>query len=67
MKNNHNTDQLKKHWFILSNIIPPIGFFLYFKHRKRYPNKANSALIGAIIGVPVGIIMKYIMDTFIFR
>ncbi|NOU46368.1 MAG: SDR family NAD(P)-dependent oxidoreductase [Bacteroidales bacterium] len=60
------SDELKRGWFIVSNIIPPIGFYLYFRHRKQYPNKAQSALKGAIIGIPVGIVMKYIFDNFIF-
>lgn len=67
MENNNNTDELKKPWFILSNIVPPIGFFLYFKYRKQFPNKAKKALQGAIIGIPVGILMKYLMDTFILN
>lgn len=65
MKN--NTDELSIPWFVISNIIPPIGFFLYFKHRKQFPNKAKKALIGAIIGIPVGLVMKYLTDTYILN
>jgi hypothetical protein len=60
-------DELKKGWSIVSNIIPPIGFFLYFRHRKLYPKKAQSALKGAIIGIPVGIAMKYILENLLFN
>lgn len=62
-----NTDELSKPWFILSNIVPPIGFFLYFKHRNQFPNKAKKALTGAIIGIPVGLVMKYLTDTYILN
>jgi len=35
-------DELKKPILILSSVVPPIGFFLFFKHRKKYPNKAKK-------------------------
>jgi hypothetical protein len=67
MSTNKNSDELSKPWFILSNIVPPIGFFLYFKHKKQFPNKAKKALIGAIIGIPVGLVMKHLTETYIFN
>lgn len=67
MSTNKNSDELSKPWFILSNIVPPIGFFLYFKHKKQFPNKAKRALIGAIIGIPVGLVMKHLTETYIFN
>jgi hypothetical protein len=60
-----NKDNLSRFWFVVSNAVPPIGFFLYFRHRKAYPNKARKALTSAIIGVPIAIIGGYIMNTFI--
>ncbi|MFD2582508.1 hypothetical protein ACFSR6_08415 [Pedobacter vanadiisoli] len=60
-------DRLSRFWFIVSNTLPPIGFFLYFRHRKTYPNKAKRALISAITGVPVTVLGAYIMNTFILN
>jgi len=57
-----NDDDLSKILVILSSIIPPLGFFLFFKHKKKSPNKAKKALGSAIIGIPIGFIMgKYVM------
>ncbi|NII81044.1 hypothetical protein [Pedobacter sp. SG918] len=58
-------DHLSRFWFIVSNALPPIGFFLYFRHRKAYPNKAKSALTSAMIGMPLALLGGYIMNTFI--
>ena len=58
-------DDLSRFWFIISNALPPIGFLLYLRHRKQYPNKAKSALRSAVIGVPIAILGGYIMNTFI--
>ncbi len=60
-------DNLSKSWFILSNALPPIGFFLYFKHRDQYPDKAKSALTSALIGIPVAIVAGYLMNTYVFK
>lgn len=60
-------DNLSRFWFIISNALPPIGFFLYFRHRKAYPNKAKRALTSAMIGVPITILGGYIMNTFVFN
>lgn len=67
MKNNNDTDKLSNFWFAVSNIFPPIGFFLYFKHKKGSPNKANKALAGALVGIPVGMVMGYLMNTYLIN
>lgn len=67
MKNDSNKDNLSRFWFIFSNIAPPIGFFLYFKHRNQFPNKARKALTSAIIGIPIALIAGYIMNIYILN
>jgi hypothetical protein len=67
MKTVNNNDKLSRGWMMISNAIPPIGFFLYFKHRNRYPAKANRALVSALIGVPIAILGGYIMNNFILK
>lgn len=67
MKNDNNKDSLSKLWFVLSQMLPPIGFFLYFKHRNQYPYKAKRALTSALIGVPVALVMGYLMNTYILN
>jgi hypothetical protein len=62
-----NTDNLSKFWFVVSNAVPPIGFYLYFRHRKAHPNKARKALTSAVIGVPIAILGGYIMKTFVLN
>lgn len=62
-----NNDTLSRFWFIVSNVVPPIGFFLFFRHRSQYPNKARRALTSAIIGVPIAMAMGYIMNTYILK
>lgn len=62
-----NTDNLSKFWFVVSNAVPPIGFYLYFRHRKAHPNKARKALTSAVIGVPIAILGGYIMNTFVLN
>jgi len=58
-------DQLSKPLTMLSSIIPPIGFFLFVKYRKQFPEKAKKALGAGLIGIPIGLIMgKYIMPFF---
>jgi len=66
MKNNGN-GHLSRFWFIISNTIPPVGFFLYFKHRNQYPGKAKRALVSAVIGVPIAILGGYIMNAYILN
>lgn len=60
-------DNLSRFWLILSNAIPPIGFFLYFKHRNQFPKKAKSALTSAITGVPIALIAGYILNNYILQ
>jgi len=67
MKNDNNKDNLSSLWFILSQALPPIGFFLYFKHRNQFPNKARKALTSAIIGVPIALIAGYILNNYILK
>jgi hypothetical protein len=65
--NNKKDDNLSWLWFITSNTIPPIGFYLYFKHRRQFPNKARRALISAVAGIPIALISGYIMNTYILN
>ncbi len=59
-------DDLNKPLLIVSSIIPPIGFFLFFKHRKKSPNKSKKAMGSAIIGIPIGYLMgEYVMPHLI--
>lgn len=60
-------DTLSRFWHIASNAVPPIGFFLFFRYRNRYPNKARRALTSAVIGVPIAIAMGYIMNAYILK
>ncbi|KMQ65294.1 hypothetical protein ACM39_16565 [Chryseobacterium sp. FH2] len=65
MKNDN--DSLSRFWFILSNAIPPIGFFLYFKHRNQFPNKAKKALTSAVIGVPIALVLSCVFNNYIIK
>lgn len=67
MKKDNHKDELPRLWSIISNAIPPIGFFLYFKHRKQFPNKAKRALTSAVIGVPIALIAGYIINTYVLN
>lgn len=62
---NNVNDNLSRLWFVISNMVPPVGFYLYFRHRARFPNKARKALISALTGIPVGIIGGYIINTYL--
>ncbi len=56
------TDKLSKPLTIISSIIPPIGFILYFKYKKEFPNKAKKAFGSGLIGIPIGFVMgQYVM------
>lgn len=63
----NNSDKLPVSLTILSNALPPIGFYLSYKYRKAFPKKSRTALINAIIGIPIGVIGGYVMQTYIFN
>jgi hypothetical protein len=67
MENNNNNDSLSKFWFALSNMIPPIGVFLYFKNRSQFPQKARKALIAGLTGIPIALVAGYIMNNYILK
>lgn len=67
MENNNKKDELSRLWFILSNAIPPIGFFLYFNHRKQFPNKAWKALTSAAVGIPIAMVLGYLFNNYILK
>ncbi|NUY81952.1 hypothetical protein HUK80_13695 [Flavobacterium sp. MAH-1] len=67
MASDNNEDKLSRFWFLFSNMLPPVGFFLYVKHRKRYPNKARTALTSAAIGVPIALLGSYVFNTYILK
>lgn len=62
-----NSSDLSRFWWFMSNAVPPIGFFLYFKHRNQQPDKARKALMSAAIGVPIALVVSYIVNNFIFN
>jgi RsiW-degrading membrane proteinase PrsW (M82 family) len=64
---NINNDDLSRFWLIVSNAVPPVGFYLYFKHRNQYPNKARKALQSAAIGVPIALVASYIFNNYILN
>lgn len=65
--NNIDKDNLSRFWFAVSNMLPPIGFFIYLKHRNQYPNKAKKALTSALIGIPIAIAGGYIMNMYVLN
>lgn len=52
---------------ILSNALPPVGFYLYYRFRKAFPKKARTALINAILGIPIGLIGGYVLQTYVMN
>lgn len=66
MTNKDKSDSLPTIWFMLSNAIPPVGVFLWLKHRDKSPNKAKRALLAGLTGIPIGIIAGYIFNNHIF-
>ncbi|TWR24740.1 hypothetical protein FPZ43_17740 [Mucilaginibacter pallidiroseus] len=62
MKNTQN-DELSRFWFMVCNAVPPVGIYLYFKYKNYYPNKAKRALTSAMIGIPMTLVMSYILNT----
>jgi hypothetical protein len=61
----HTTDKLSKTWAMLANMLPPLGLYLYFRHRRHQPQKAKTALTNALIGIPVAVLMGYVMQNFV--
>lgn len=59
------TDELSKPLTIISSIVPPIGFFLFFKHKKQFPNKAKKALVASLIGIHIGFVMGLYVIPFL--
>ena len=59
------TDELSRPLKIISSIIPPIGFILYFKYKKAFPNKAKKALGSGLIGIPIGFLMGWYVMPFL--
>jgi len=52
---------------ILLNALPPIGFYLSYRYRVRFPKKARTALVNALLGIPIGLIGGYLLQTYIFN
>lgn len=63
MKNTN--DNLSRFWLITSNAMPPVGLFLYLRHRKNSPTKAQRALLSAAMGLPPAIVAGYLIETYI--
>jgi hypothetical protein len=51
-------DKLNTVLAILSFVIPLVGIIIYFSNRKTKPNTAKSALIAALLGLLVGLILE---------
>lgn len=66
MNSIQNNDKLPTGLMILSNALPPVGFYLYYRFRNTFPKKAKTALINAILGIPIGLIGGYLLQTYIF-
>lgn len=62
-----NNDRLPFGLTVLSNAVPPVGFYLYYRFRKAFPKKARTALINAILGIPIGLIGGYVVQTYILN
>lgn len=55
-------DELSKPLSIISSVLPPVGLVLYVVNRKEFPNRAKTALISGLIGIPIGLLMgKYVV------
>lgn len=63
----HKNDKLPIGLMILSNAVPPVGFYLYYRFRRAFPKKARTALINAILGIPIGLIGGYILQTYVLN
>jgi|GEM_PF-605677 len=62
-----NNDKLSIGLTILSNALPPAGFYLYYRFKKVSPKKARTALINSILGIPIGMIGGYLLQTYVFN
>ena len=62
-----NNDKLPMRLMMLSNALPPVGFYLYYRFRKAFPKKARTALINGILGIPIGMMGGYLLQTYIFN
>lgn len=62
-----NNDRLPLGLTVMSNALPPVGFYLYYRFRKVFPKKARTALINAILGIPLGLIGGYVVQTYILN
>lgn len=62
-----NNDKLPMGLTILSNALPPVGFYLYYRFREAFPKKARTALINAILGIPIGLVGGYVLQTYILN
>ncbi|WP_057939833.1 hypothetical protein [Algoriphagus resistens] len=60
-------DKLSIGLTILSNALPPVGFYLSYRYRTEFPKKSRAALINAIIGIPIGLIGGYLLQTYVFN
>lgn len=58
-------DELNKPLTIISSIIPPIGFIIFFLNRNKLPNKAKKAFGAGLIGIPIGFIMGQYVFPFL--
>jgi hypothetical protein len=52
---------------ILSNALPPLGFYLSYRYKGNFPKKSRTALINAVLGIPIGLIGGYILQTYILN
>lgn len=60
-------DELSRSWFMVGNAMSPIGLFLYFKHGKQYRNRVKKALTSAMIGVPMALVMGYMINAHLLK
>jgi hypothetical protein len=60
------SDKLPFGLMVLSNALPPIGFYLSYSYKNSFPKKARTALINAILGRPMGLAGGYLLQTYIF-
>jgi len=54
-------DNLTFFWFVISNLIPFFGLYLFIKFKSKYPNKARLALVSSIIGSLIILVTIYLI------